>query len=387
VSRRARTGLSIRFLRANRTRDGLLTIVIAATVAGVVVIGHVGETAVLRADAAAQSQYGEATVRLPAGDETTIVGAGGWITRDQMEQIGSILAVESVTVSPGIEAGAFVLSGDEFIPALVLAGDGDLDPPTTASQLMPQEIDAVLIGTAGPAGSAKGFLDLAEADLIWLAPVGTEGSGSEWVLRTSARELLRWLRDGGIAPADAVGNRLVISNASTAMETEAVSPAVIAYNAVELLAPAFPGISVLSRTDQAGRSTLVSARNIALLVQLALILPALAAVVGSALVTAESRGDQVALLRTLGFTSSAIRRIFVREFFLVSTGATAVGLVVGVGILAGLSPVGILAFELTSVPVVPVALCSAIIPPGLALLSLRRFSAKPLHEQLAESRR
>ena len=100
-------------------------------------------------------------------------------------------------------------------------------------------------------------------------------------------------------------------------------------------------------------------------------------VVGIALVTAETRSDQIALLRTLGFGSSAIRRIFIREFLLVSAGATAAGLVVGL-------LVGLLAVGSTSVPVVPVAVCGTVIPPGLAFLSLRRFSAAPLHDQLAE---
>jgi len=381
---RGLTRLVMRLLRANRQRNIVLGSVIAVAVFGALLLENVGQTIVDQLEFEAQRRHGTAQITLPgrvASDadsrRLTLAGGGGWITGEQADRIAEILQSESVRVRPRVQADAILVSDGQFATVRVLSSAG-----TEVQDSDPGVLQSLLIGyapvTPGDEPGA-GFVDLGGDGGPWT-------DGRPWIQDRDVQDmvwvngdkLMHVLRNAGVAPTDAVGNVLLIQSDSP----DDRSPAVIAYNAAELLATKFPEVVVQSRLDLAGRSERISAVNITSLLSLALLLPAAAAIVGSILVTGESRSDELILLTTMGFDTPTVRALMVREVFLVAAGATLLALVVA-GIVTAAAP----SLSLSLRSIVRSAGLGTFIPPGLTFLTARRLLSRGIHERLAEFRR
>ncbi len=377
------TRLAVRFLKANKQRNTVLGIAIAVAVFGAILLESVGQNIVDQLAATAQQRYGTAQITLPEGVTGTppdatgfLAGGDGWIIEDQACRISEILQIESVSVSPRVQSDAILISDDRFSIVRILSAGTEVigrAPDHVGGQ-------SLLIGyTPATPGdeTAPGFVDLG-------------GDGGSWVQDQDVRdlvwvngdELMRALRGKGVAPQDAVGNVLLINPVSNHDSPDDRSPAVIAYNSAEVLSAEFPGAVVRSRQDLAGRTLEMSATNLSLLLSLVLVLPAIAAIVGNVLVSAESRSDELILLRTMGFDTPTIRALIVREVFIVAAGATLIALV-SAGIVAAAVP------NLAIAPksFVRFSVIGGFIPPGLSFLTARRLLSRGIHERLAEFRR
>ena len=85
-----------------------------------------------------------------------------------------------------------------------------------------------------------------KGETSWVVKLGLSDLDNAKRLRLECGdELMHVLRNAGVAPTDAVGNVLLIQSDSP----DDRSPAVIAYNAAELLATEFPEVVVQSRLD------------------------------------------------------------------------------------------------------------------------------------------
>lgn len=378
------TRLAVRFLKANKQRNTVLGVAIAVAVFGAILLESVGRNIVDQLAANAQQRYGTAQITLP-GDATgplpgatgILAGGEGWITEEQARRISEILQIESVSVSPRVQSDAILVSDGQFATVRILSSAGTEVAGRTPA---PAGHQSLLIGYAPAAPddeTASGFVDLG-------------GDGGSWVQDKDVRdlvwingdELMHALRGIGAAPEDAVGNVLLIDPAGNHDSPDDRSPAVIAYNAAEILSAEFPDAVVRSRQDLAGRTLEMSAGNVTLLLSLVLVLPAIAAIIGNVLVTAESRSDELILLRTMGFDTPTIRALVVREVFMVAVGATFIALV-SAGIVAAAVP------NLAIAPksLVRFSVIGGFIPPGLSFLTARRLLSKGIHERLAEFRR
>ncbi len=385
------TRLAVRFLKANRQRNAVLGVAIAVAVFGAILLESVGRNIVDQLAANAQQRYGTAQITLPGGAAETLPGATGilaggegWITEEQARRISDILQIESVGVSPRVQSDAILVSDGQFSTVRILSSAGTEvtggGTEVTGRTSVPAGYQSLLIGYA-PAtpddDTASGFVDLG-------------GDGGSWVQDRDVRdlvwingdELMHALRGIGVAPENAVGNVLLIGPAGDHDSPDDRSPAVIAYNAAEILSAEFPEAVVRSRQDLAGRTLEMSAGNVTLLLSLVLILPAIAAIIGNVLVTAESRSDELILLRTMGFDTPTIRALIVREVFMVAAGATFIALV-SAGIVAAAVP------NLAIAPksLVRFSVIGGFIPPGLSFLTARRLLSRGIHERLAEFRR
>ena len=369
------TRLAVRFLKVNKQRNTVLGIAIAVAVFGAILLESVGQNIVDQLAASAQQRYGTAQITLP-GATGILAGGDGWITEDQACRISEILQIESVSVSPRVQSDAILVSDGQFATVRILSAGTEVigrAPGPAAHQ-------SLLIGyTSATPGNetAPGFVDLG-------------GDGGSWVQDQDVRdlvwvngdELMRALRRNGVAPENAVGNVLLIDPAGDHDSPDDRSPAVIAYNSAEILSAEFPGAVVRSRQDLAGRTLEISAKNVTLLLSLVLVLPAIAAIIGNVLVTAESRSDELILLRTMGFGTPTIRALVVREVFMVAAGATLIALV-SAGIVAAAVP------NLAIAPksLVRFSVIGGFIPPGLSFLTARRLLSRAVHERLTEFRR
>ena len=377
------TRLAMRFLKANKQRNTVLGIAIAVAVFGAILLESVGQNIVDQLAATAQQRYGTAQITLPEGVTGTppdatgfLAGGDGWITEDQACRISEILQIESVSASPRIQSDAILVSDGQFATVRILSAGTEV----IARAPGPAEHQSLLIGYTSATldnDTGPGFVDLG-------------GDGGSWVQDQDVRdlvwvngdELMRALRRSGVAPEDAVGNVLLIDPAGDQDSLDDRSPAVIAYNSAEVLSAEFPGVVVRSRQDLAGRTLEMSAKNVTFLLSLVLILPAIAAIIGNVLVTAESRSDELVLLRTMGFDTPTIRALVVREVFMVAAGATLIALV-SAGIVATAVP------NLAIAPksLVRFSVIGGFIPPGLSFLTARRLLSRGIHERLAEFRR
>ncbi|MBU8912765.1 MAG: hypothetical protein KOO61_01995 [Spirochaetales bacterium] len=380
------TRLAWRFLTANRWRNITLGATVAVAVFGAVLFEAVGRTIVDQLEDDAQRRYGTAQITLPGGAAGTLAGEAGWITRDDARRISDILRVESVSVYPRVQSDAVLISEGQFTTVRVISSADAADDPPSPTDDPPSPAQTLLVGY-GPAtlgdDAASGFMDLDEFGVSWVRD--QDVPDLVWV---SDDELMRALREVGVASEDAVGNVLLIGpgdskNPGAGRDSpDDRAPAVVAYNSAEILIAEFPQVVVRSRQDLADRAAKISAENIPLLLSLVLILPAIAAIVGSVLVTGESRGDQLILLRTMGFDTPTIRALVVREVFMVATGATFIALVL-VGIVAGAVP----NLAVAAKSIVRFSVIGVFIPPGLSFLTARRLLSGGIHERLAEFRR
>jgi FtsX-like permease family protein len=376
--------LAVRFLISNRHQNAVLGFAIAVAVAGGLLLVSAGQSVVGRVQDEAQQRYGTAQLTVPSNGPGT-TGGGGWIDARQTERIAHILRVESVTVYPRVQSEGLLVSEDGFATVnlvsetrtriAALAGDAGVAVPGVAAGV------SLLVGYSGmppnTGNDTAGFINLDDVGVSWIRDA--RNPDLVWVDTDS---LLRAFSETGIAPASAVGNVLIMGTGSNTGPPDDRSPAVIAYNAAELLAAEFPQATVRSRLELAGRIQEMSAENISLLLRIALVLPAIAAIVGIVLVTAESRSDEVTLLRTMGFDAPRIRGLFVREVFMVGVAATLVALVLALGVGALIPSLTISAQSIAGVVIVGVFL-----PPGLAFLTARRFLTGRLGDRLAEFRR
>ena len=378
------------FLRSNRRRNTVLGVAIAAAVSGGLLLVGAGHTIVARLQDETQRRYGTAQLTLPAGGALILAGGAGWIDESQARRIAEVLTFESVSVYPRVQSDAVLVSEEGFTTVSIVSGtDEEIAKLTTGPGPDPSLPQSLLVGYAGAVRSAgengagkdtagtAGFINLGEAGVSWTPDPRI--SGLVWV---ETRDLLRALHETGVAPEATVGNVLLMGSGPDYDSPDDRSPAVVAFNAAEILVGEFPQAEVQSRLDLAGRTGEMSAGNISLLLRIALALPAIAAVIGSVLVTAESRSDEVTLLRTMGFDAPAIRALFVREVFMVAGLATLAALTLALGatvLIPGLTiaPRSIAGFIFVG----------GLFPPGLAFLTTRRFLSDRLGDRLAEFRR
>ena len=355
---------------------------------GAVLLETVGRTIVDQLEEDAQRRHGTAQITLPGGPAGTLAGGAGWITQDEVRRISDILRIESVRVHPRVQSDAVLVSEGQFSTVQIISSANAADdPPSPADDPpSPAKAQSLFVGH-GPAAlgddTASGFIDLSEVGVSWVRD--QDVPDLVWV---SDDDLMRALRREGIAPEGAVGNVLLIApwdsqNPGAGQGSpDDRSPAVVAYNSAEILVTEFPQAVVRGRWDLADNSARMSAENIPFLLSLALLLPAIAAIVGSVLVTGESRSDQLTFLRTIGFDTPTIRALVVREVFMVSAAATLIALA-SAGIVAAAVP------SLAAGPksFVKFSLIGGFIPPGLSFLTARRLLSGQIHERLAEFRR
>jgi len=375
------TRLAWRFLTANRWRNITLGATIAVAVFGAVLLETAGRTIVGQLEEDAQRRHGTAQITLPGGPAGALAGGAGWITQDEIRRISDILRIESVSVHPRVQSDAVLVSEGRFTTVRIISSASATDDPPS-----PAEAHSLLVGY-GPAplgdDTASGFIDLSEAGVSWVRD--QDVTDLVWV---SDDDLMRALHREGIAPEGAVGNVLLIAPWSGRNpgadqgSPDDRTPAVVAYNSAEILVTEFPQAVVRGRWDLADNSARISAENIAFLLSLVLVLPAIAAIVVSVLVTGESRSDQLTLLRTIGFDTPTIRALLVRETFMIAAAAT----------LIALASAGIVAAVVPSLAVAPksfvrFSVIGVVIPPGLSFLTARRLLSGRIHERLAEFRR
>lgn len=362
-----RVRLAWEFLLAYRRSNIVLGIAIALAVGGTMVLGTAGRVIGAQQSAAARRLFGSADITLAPDSHPYLTGGRGWTTEDQLREIGELLSIASLEVQPRIVCDAVLRTGTDLTPVQLIAARS---PPARPDSTPTDEAD-LLIGvstTRFEPGARSGFLrledaaghltrDPQDANVVWI--------GLDTFLTAAKQE--------GIAPPDAVGNELLLTG------TDDRSPAVVAYDAAELLAETYPNATVTSSLDHVGRWRQLSADNLSRLLQLFLILPAVAAVVGNVLVSLEVRRDQIALLGTLGYDSPEIRALFVREFLLVSVAATVLGLAAGMFVAA-------VAFGQTAgtEPLFGPAVLGIVLPVGLAFLVVWRTLRRSAGPQLVE---
>ena len=382
------TRLAWRFLTANRWRNITLGATIAVAVFGAVLLETAGRTIVDQLEEDAQRRHGTAQITLPGGPAGTLAGGAGWITRDEVRRISDILRIESVSVHPRVQSDAVLVSGGQFTTVQIISSaDTAHDPPSpTDDPPSPAAAQSLLVGYGpAPLGDdiASGFIDLSDAGVSWVRD--QDVPDLVWV---SDDDLMRALRREGIAPEGAVGNVLLIApwgsqNPEAGQgSSDDRTPAVVAYNSAEILVTEFPQAVVRGRWDLADNSARISAENIAFLLSLVLVLPAVAAIVGGVLVTGESRSDQLTLLRTIGFDTPTIRALLVREILMVAAAATFIALA-SAGIVAAVVP----SLAVAPKSFVRFSVIGVVIPPGLSFLTARRLLSGRIHERLAEFRR
>jgi len=362
---------------------------------GAVLLETAGRTIVGQLEEDAQRRHGTAQITLPGGPAGALAGGAGWITQDEIRRISDILRIESVSVHPRVQSDAVLVREGRFTTVQIISSANATDdppsptddPPSPADDPpSPAEAHSLLVGY-GPAtlgdDTASGFIDLSEAGVSWVRD--QDVTDLVWV---SDDDLMRALHREGIAPEGAVGNVLLIAPCSGRNpgadqgSPDDRTPAVVAYNSAEILVTEFPQAVVRGRWDLADNPARISAENIAFLLSLVLVLPAIAAIVGSVLVTGESRSDQLTLLRTIGFDTPTIRALLVRETFMIAAAAT----------LIALASAGIVAAVVPSLAVAPksfvrFSVIGVVIPPGLSFLTARRLLSGRIHERLAEFRR
>ncbi len=366
------TKLAVRFLAANRRRNISLGATIAVVVFGGILLESVGRTVIDRLEADAQRRYGTAQITLPGGGAGTLAGGAGWITEDQASRISELLRIEAVGVTPRVQSDAILLSEDQFSIVRILSSADSTPHPAGPQSLLIGYAPATLGDDA-----SSGFVDLGEVGVSW-----ARDQDDPDLVWTNDNELMRALREVGLAPENAVGNVLLITRAGDRNSPDDRSPGVIAYNSAELLITEFPEVAVHSRRDLADTTAEISAKNISLLLVLLLVLPAIAAIIGSVLVIGESRSDELLLLRTMGFDTPTVRALIVREVFLTAAGATLIALV-SAGVVAAVAP----SLAVTPKSFVTFAVIGGFVPPGLSFLTAKRLLAGKIHTRLAEFRR
>ncbi len=289
-----------------------------------------------------------------------------WITRRVEEAAHEIAGSIGLDLHRRIEAAA--VASDGSIRRLVAVGPGD---PARAPGGPASRAPAAGSGSIGPAaeGLRIAIRPLEGTPVTWheLAPdavLGVGADGTVWVplRRLEAIVVPESSTDLGSTP---VATHLVAA-------TPAMNPFAVAFDLSQLLAEAGHPLAARAWPELVGVERYAGAGGGLFIIRPLALFVAAIAVAGAVAVAARNRVRDVVLLRTIGMDTARIRGLFARETAVASIAAA---LLVTTALLLARAAGMEVDFDAT---VRRTLAGTAVVPPLVALLTLRRVLGSPL---------